>query len=642
MQFKHPELLYALLLLLIPIIVHLFQLRKFQKEAFTNVAFLKKVTLQTRKSAQIKKWLTLFTRMGILAAIVIAFTQPFTSKNNTFNTTSETVIYLDNSFSMQAKGSKGELLKRAVSDIISSIPEDENISLITNDNSFRNTTVKAITNDLLNLNYSTNQLPYDAALLKSKKFFSKKTETIKNLVFISDFQQKETNFSIKKDENTTLNLVQLKPVNNSNVTIDTVYISKKTSSNLELTVSIKNNGNAIENLPVSLYNNGNLLTKSSVKITDKATTVFTLPANESINGKVVIDDVNLQFDNALFFNINNNSKINVLAINESSDTFLKNIYTEKEFNYKSTAFNQLSYGDISNQNLIILNELKNIPNSLVTALKAFTSNNGVIVVIPSQDIDIESYNNLLLNYNFGSFSTSSKIEKRLTTINYSHPIYSNGVFEKRVSNFQYPKINSYYPQLLGKASPVLQFEDGKPFLSEHNNAFVFSSALNKENSNFQDINLIVPTFYNISKRSLQISNLYYTIGIENTFDVVTNLQQDAVLTLENNNAKVIPQQQYFNNKVTITTNETPEKAGIYNIKNDVEIVEGISYNYNRNESNLVYQNFSNIDNLKVSNSISEVFNSIKNDTKVNELWKWFVILALILLVFEMLILKYFK
>ncbi|MCH7524070.1 MAG: BatA domain-containing protein, partial [Bacteroidetes bacterium] len=43
MQFKYPELLYALLLLLIPIIVHLFQLRKFQKVAFTNVQFLKQV-----------------------------------------------------------------------------------------------------------------------------------------------------------------------------------------------------------------------------------------------------------------------------------------------------------------------------------------------------------------------------------------------------------------------------------------------------------------------------------------------------------------------------------------------------------------------------------------------------------------------
>ena len=54
MQFKHPEILYALLLLLIPIIVHLFQLRRFQKVPFTNVAFLKEISVQTRKSSTIK------------------------------------------------------------------------------------------------------------------------------------------------------------------------------------------------------------------------------------------------------------------------------------------------------------------------------------------------------------------------------------------------------------------------------------------------------------------------------------------------------------------------------------------------------------------------------------------------------------
>ena len=80
MQFKHPELLYALLLLVIPIIVHLFQLRRFQKEAFTNVEFLKNVVLQTRKSSQLKKWLALLTRMLMFAAIILAFAQPYFSK----------------------------------------------------------------------------------------------------------------------------------------------------------------------------------------------------------------------------------------------------------------------------------------------------------------------------------------------------------------------------------------------------------------------------------------------------------------------------------------------------------------------------------------------------------------------------------
>ena len=55
MQFKHPELLYALFLLIVPILIHLFQLRRFQKVKFTNVKFLKAVKLQTRKRSQIKK-----------------------------------------------------------------------------------------------------------------------------------------------------------------------------------------------------------------------------------------------------------------------------------------------------------------------------------------------------------------------------------------------------------------------------------------------------------------------------------------------------------------------------------------------------------------------------------------------------------
>ncbi len=95
MQFKHPEILYALLLLLIPIIIHLFQLRRFQKVPFTNVAFLKEISVQTRKSSTIKKWLTLLTRLLLLAGIILAFAQPYTSNKKSFNTTQETVIYLD-------------------------------------------------------------------------------------------------------------------------------------------------------------------------------------------------------------------------------------------------------------------------------------------------------------------------------------------------------------------------------------------------------------------------------------------------------------------------------------------------------------------------------------------------------------------
>ena len=94
--------------------------------------------------------------------------------------------------------------------------------------------------------------------------------------------------------------------------------------------------------------------------------------------------------------------------------------------------------------------------------------------------------------------------------------------------------------------------------------------------------------------------------------------------------------------MVIKTNDLPENAGVYEVKNKNEILEYVSFNYNRNESDLTYQNLENIEGINVSNSVKEAFNTIKNDTKVNELWKWFVILALVFLIIEMLILKYFK
>src|SRR5690606_5154291 len=189
MQFKHPEILYALFLLVIPIIIHLFQLRRFQKVAFTNVQFLKNITLQTRKSSQLKKWLTLITRLLLLACVIFAFAQPFIAHTDSFNTKNETVIYLDNSYSMQAKGSNGTLLNTAIQDLIEHLDEKEPITIFTNDNTFNNTTIKAIKNDLIQLEFSPKQLDYDAVILKGQKAFSKDKSSVKNLVLISDFQQ---------------------------------------------------------------------------------------------------------------------------------------------------------------------------------------------------------------------------------------------------------------------------------------------------------------------------------------------------------------------------------------------------------------------------------------------------------------------
>jgi hypothetical protein len=320
---------------------------------------------------------------------------------------------------------------------------------------------------------------------------------------------------------------------------------------------------------------------------------------------------------------------------------LKRIFSNDEFSYNAFNFNALNYNIISEQNLIILNELKSIPESLTNAIISFNNNGGIVLIIPSEKSILNTYNQLFTRLNFIQFDVLNSNNKKVTNINYSHPLFK-GVFEKQVTKFQYPKVESNFPVSHQKSASILQLEDGNPLLVSSNGFFVFTAALNKENSNFINSSLIVPTLYNIGKLSLKIPKLYYTIGNPNTIDVPIIMQQDAILKLANNSASIIPLQQTFANKVSLFIDEEIGLSGNYKIANNTEVISNVSFNYNRSESNLHYIDMTTFKDVTVSDSFTNAFATIKSDTKVNELWKWFVTFAILFLILELLILKYFK
>src|SRR6478609_5010131 len=223
MQFKHPEILYFLFFLIVPILVHLFQLRRFKKEYFTNVSFLKALSIQTRKSSKIKKWLLLATRMLLLSCLIIAFAQPFFKAKDSNNASNEMYIILDNSYSMQAKGQKGELLKRAVQDLLEHTPEAQNFSLITNSDTYWNTDIKVIQKDLQDLKYSATAFQLDNLIAKVN---ARKSAFNKDIIVITDAVGLETNQTknFRKEDNVYFIIPEAEQKNN--IAIDSVYIEQ--------------------------------------------------------------------------------------------------------------------------------------------------------------------------------------------------------------------------------------------------------------------------------------------------------------------------------------------------------------------------------------------------------------------------------
>jgi len=189
---------------------------------------------------------------------------------------------------------------------------------------------------------------------------------------------------------------------------------------------------------------------------------------------------------------------------------------------------------------------------------------------------------------------------------------------------------------------VLAYADNTSFLSETGNVYRFTAPINSDNSNFKNAPLIVPTLYNIAKQSLQTGKLYFTNNTTNVIDITASLNQDDILKIENSDGSFIPLQQNYNTKVEITTSDLPETASNYTVNKDAEVLQNISFNYNRSESNLVYQNISQLDNVTVNNQVSSFFQQMQEDNSLTNLWKWFVIFAALFLITELLLLKFLR
>lgn len=642
MHFKHPEILYFLFLLIVPILVHLFQLRRFKTSFFTNVRFLKELAIQTRKSSKIKKRLLLATRLLLLACAIIAFAQPFFEAADSKNASNEMYIVLDNSFSMQAKGKKGELLKRAVQELLENTPENTQFSLLTNTENFWNTDIKSSKSALQNLKYSATSFDLSAITAKIK---AHKSAHKKDIVIITDA------VGLKEKDIATIDFEE-KPYfivpeaeQKNNVSIDSVYINQTLENFYEIGINLSAYGEDFKPVSTALYNQNKLIAKTIINFDTKKKKInFTIP-KEAFHGYVTIEDNGLSYDNKLFFSISKNKKTNVISIGEpEKSNFLSRIYTSAEFNYNNYPIGSLDYNSLEKQNTIILNELIDIPQALQTTLKAFVSKGGNLVVIPSEKTSLSSLNALLGNFGkiqFGNLETNSKL---ITKINFDHPLFS-GVFENKITNFQYPKVNSSFA-VSSSYPAVLSFEDQTAFVTAVQNQVsgitVFTAPINSTNSNFQQSPLIVPLFYKIAQNNQKTGVNALTIGNNQPYFVDVLLTKDAILEVKGTDDSFIPIQQILNNKVKLTFNDFPETAGNYSVFDKKEWVENISFNYKRTESDLSQVNTSVVSDFKTADTISTIFNTLQTERTDSQIWKWFVIFALLFLALEMAIIKFVK
>ena len=680
MSFVYPNFLWAYFLIAIPIIIHLFNFRRYKTVYFSRVSFLKEVTEDSKSGNKLKHLLILLSRILLIICLVTAFAQPFIPSTNTAQTENISSIYIDNSYSMQAEGKDGNLLNEAKNkaiELVKSLDVNEKVNLITTDllSKHQRFYSKSEVIDMIKeIDFSANSTPLFSVLnLQSDLLNGIEEKANKRIFLFSDFQESTSNLSEWQREEVSSFYYQTLPEQSGNIYIDSVWFETpvhKLDAPIDLHFRVQNATDAEQkDLSISLSINGNnpgpkrISIPSNSFVDEKIT--FTDRSAGLKSGKLLIKTSQLFFDDSFYFTYEIKEEVNILHLTESNDK-VKNIeqlyMLANYYNCTSLDINKVTNEDFQNKELVVFQNLKSIPEGIADLAEKIMLDGGTVVIIPGENVDMNNYNSFLAKNNVPTLGVMDSMNYNLDFFNFSDPLY-NGVFEGDPTNYKFPRLNAAYRlQTISSQNFISIFgsnASSTPFLlysSQLNGRlFLMSSPLDKSYTNFQNHALFAATFLRIAETATYNKPLYMSIGKLSNFPLNTEVDEKNPihLTSEEFQTDVIPQivsgasnrQISFQHLEDVITN-----SGIYRLDNNVDFEEIIAFNYNRLESKVtpytpeeVIENFQN---CGWSNSTKlDINDSGKieiNTFKPKEYWRILLILGLIFIAIEILLLKFWK
>ena len=647
MQFQYPNILYALLLLLIPLIIHLVRWKKYIKEIFTNVDFLQDLEIKSRKSRKLKELIVLLLRLLAFAMLIVAFARPFfpskASKSGIKNV--RNIIYIDNSRSLSVLNGKTNLWQQYIQDINQNMSAENEYTLLTNDQTFEHINGKNLTKILQETHFS-NQPAYHTGLLKKIALLAGGTNKAStHVLYLSDLQKVEDE---KLSDSLFLNNVQYhfypKQVKElANISIDSIWQTQSTAEYYELKLKLSANNPQLHT-QVSIKTGHEVLWNNNVNFKDSLQQSFEIQLpKRNIEGKVEITDKGFQFDNRLFFSLQQPDKINVLVIGNQLPEYLKKIYTPDEFVLIHKKSNQLSYNDLYKYHLIIITGYSADFNLSISALNRYLQQYGNLLIIPANNQE-KALSQFLQSLQVNVQASRDTARVFLNKINYNHPVF-DGIFLKKVKNFAYPFVREHY-HFSRQGKWLYKLSDHSAFAQIYGrnaNIIVVNSPLNKENTNFTSAaSLIVPLLYSLAFNHNKKEQLYYVLGTSHLIDIHTRLDKDEIIKLKLGDKEYIPRQKILGNKVQILTGELPEEAGIYRIIHKQQQAGSIAFNYDRKENRIDFIDIPSLANTHRIESLGSYVEQQQKLFKEKRLWKYFLMLALLFLLLEMLVIKFWK
>jgi hypothetical protein len=687
MEFVNPFFLFGLLAIGVPIIIHLFNFRKYKRVYFTNVRFLRELKEQTKKQSQLRHIIILLMRILAIACLALAFAQPYIpfSKNSVKADSRNAIsIYIDNSFSMEAMGAKGPLFEEArqkAHEIASAYKSSDIFQILTND--FEGKHQRFISRDefyrlLSEITVSPVSRKLSEIVSRQDDLLAASGTKVKSAFVISDFQQNFTNISSLADDSAkSVYLLPLVSSQVSNLYIDSCWFDspvQQAGFQARLHVKVINSSlTDFEKIPLKLTVNSTQKAVASMDVIAGSSVEVIMPyinyKGGICQGMLEINDYPITYDDRFYFSYMVKDAMSVLAIDgKEENSFLNALFLkDSSVLYEHMQEKKLDYSSFGKYNLIILNNVGSISTGLAQELKRFIENGGGVSMIPPATADLASYNAFLQTLNAGMLAGLDTTNTQVSKINLNHPVFrdvfeESGVEGKLPANVELPAVFSHFRiQANSRVAneSLMSLRNGDEFLTVQpvgaGMLYILAAPLDVKFSNFPKQALFVPAFYNMALLSRPSPRLYYTIGRDELIRMAgERLKDDQVYTIRSNSSDFdfIPGKVEQNSVNFVQVHEQLKEAGNYTVFAGTQKLMGLSFNYNRSESDLKYYSSDELGRMLEKEGIKHMKVLAESQKAIGDaiielnlgtrLWKYFVWAALLFLLAEVLLIRLWK
>lgn len=659
MRFLYPSLLWALFALLIPIAVHLFNFRRHKQVYFSNTELLKNIHQENTKTRKLKHLVALMLRCLFIAALVLAFAFPYPKSTEALINEEEDVVgvYIDNSMSMKALSSKTTLLddaRESARNLVEQYPPSMRFVLMTNsfeqENEYpmnRDEMLDRIDRMILDGPPVTMGEVMDRfAMLRKYHGIGRST-----LFVFSDFQENMLRLSaVQPDSLLHVVVVPMVAEASPNLSIDTLWLASpviQTGLANEVHAVVHNRGDrAVQGIPVNLVVDGHVMAAATADVEPQGTAEVQMQivpqTTGSLRCSVTLTDYPVTFDDALRFVVEPRRTMNVVELNSSDKPSALSLIFADDPQYDYLAMNpsRCDLNALAKAQLVVVNAASEVNATLFQAIENDAAEGASVVFFHDE----------------GAVDTN-RLE--VSDLALKHSFFDEMILEMP-QHADLPKVHRHV-HLTPDAHAVtlIHLSNGEPLLTlrQHGKGYVFALATitDEQWSTLADNALFVPLMLKMALLGGGVGRIAYTIGDDQVLvfsDLNTN--GNVNLRLRNNNITfdVIPSYEIRDNRLCVLLNDEIREAGFYDLVLNDSVCHVLAWNDSRLESDMTSCEPDRVQHLFREAGVA-VGAVLKADdfagrdlsqtvARTSTLWRWFALFALLALIGEAAVLRFWK